>query len=194
MSTGVRVGGFSIALALLLSACGGGDSIDTTTTADSTGSNSTETTTQGTPAAPATTAVADGAAPELGGTDWIVTEYLSQGSITTPWPDTELTLSFSTDGALSGSGGCNGYSATYTVSGPYDPFESGQRDPADGQEIVIDSLSFTERGCEPDYVMEQELEFFELLTVVARWVIVNDTNLSLRTADGLFLVAAQPSA
>ena len=174
---------------LILGACGGGDNADSDSTEPDTPGSTTVPTSAPEPTTPP---AAD--APELGGTDWILTEYvLPGGSITNPWPDTEITLRFDSGGRLTGSGGCNTYEAQYAVEGPYDPFESGIRDTNDGQVIRIDSLVFTEIGCAPDRVMEQEGEFFDLLPMAGRWLLVNEGSFSLRTADGSLLLIAAPS-
>ena len=102
--------------------------------------------------APATTTAASEPAltvdaPELGGTTWSVTDR-SQGSgtITNVW-NTDVTISFAADGTVSGSAGCNEYQTTWKVSGAYDEFESGVPDPNDGQELILDSLAWTEVAC-----------------------------------------------
>ena len=173
---------------LFLGACGGDNADSDEPEPDPPGS----TTVPASAPEPTTSPAAD--APELGGTDWLLTEYvLPGGSITNPWPDTEITLRFDSGGRLTGSGGCNTYEAHYAVEGPYDPFESGIRDANDGQVIRIDSLVFTEVGCTPDRVMEQESEFFDLLPMAGRWLLRNEGSLSLRTADGSLLLIAAPS-
>ena len=86
---------------LFLGACGGGDNADSDATEPDTPGSTTVTTSAPEPTTPP---AAD--APELGGTDWVLTEYvLPNGSITNPWPDTEITLRFDSGGKLTGSGG-----------------------------------------------------------------------------------------
>ena len=184
-----RIAVLMIGALLLLGACGGGDNADSDAPEPDTPGSTTVTTSAPEPTTPP---AAD--APEFGGTDWVLTEYvLPNGSITNPWPDTEVTLRFDSGGKLTGSGGCNTYEARYAVEGLYDPFESGIRDANDGQVILIDSLAFTEIGCTPDRVMEQEGEFFDLLPMAGRWLLRNEGSLSLRTADGSLLLIAAPS-
>ena len=173
---------------LLLGACGGGDNADSDATEPAAPGSPTITTSASEPTPPPAEDV-----PELGGTDWVLTEYvLPSGSITNPWPDTEITLRFDSGGKLTGSGGCNTYEAQFAVEGSYDPFESGIRDPNDGQLIEIHSLSFTEIGCTPDHVMEQESEFFDLLPMAGRWLLISEGSFSLRTVDGSLLLIASP--
>lgn len=188
-NTASRVAVLMTGALLLLGACGNGGDADSDATEPHTPGITTVTT-----SAPEPTTAPAADVPELGGTDWVLTEYLlPEGSITNPWPDTEITLRFDSGGRLTGSGGCNTYEARYTVEGPYDPFESGVRDANDGQMIRIDSLAFTEMGCTPDRVMEQESEFFDLLPMAGRWLVINEGSFSLRTADGSVLLIAAPS-
>lgn len=182
--------GLALAVVVLAAACGGEE---TPATAPSPAPTSPPT--SAAPATTATTTLAPAAdAPLLGGTDWVVTEYvLPAGGLTNVWPDTEITLQFGDDGSVSGSGGCNDYQGTYQVEGPYDEFVDGVRDPNDGQAIRIDSLTQSAVRCEPDRVMTQEEEYLANLSGVGRWVVVR-SNLSLRTADGFSLINAEPAA
>lgn len=184
------------AAALVLAACSsdepagtGSDATSATTSATTTTSAATTTADPGSD----TTVPAGGDAPDLGDTNWNVTLYqLESGSMTNLWPGTEITLAFADDGAFSGNAGCNNYSGAFEVEGGYDEFEEGIRDENDGQAIRFDSLSWTEMACtSPNNVMEQELEYLTALGNVGRWVIARG-NLSLRTADGFFLVEAEP--
>jgi heat shock protein HslJ len=184
----IRFLGLLVALVLLVSACGGSN----TATSTSEGQLS-----EPAPAtAPATTTASEPVdtvdAPELGGTNWKVTDY-SQGSgtITNVWK-TEVTISFAADGTVSGSAGCNDYQGTWTVSGAYDEFESGVPDPNDGQELILDSLSWTEMACEDEAIMEQEAEILDLLQRAGRWVLIRG-NFNLRDAEGAFLFETEPA-
>ncbi len=177
--------GLIIALVTLVSACGGSDTVAPTTQAAAQSSESTTTTSASEPAQTID-------APELGGTTWNVTDY-SQGSgtITNVWKS-EVTISFAADGTVSGSAGCNDYQATWTVSGAYDEFESGVPDPDDGQELVLDSLSWTEVACDDAAIMEQEAEILDLLQRGRRWVLIRGS-FNLRDAEGAFLFEAEPA-
>jgi len=129
-------------------------------------------------------------APELGGTSWKVTDYSqASGTITNVWK-TEVTISFAADGTVSGSAGCNDYEATWMVSGAYDEFESGVPDRNDGQELILDSLAWTEVACEDEAIMEQEAEILDLLQRGSRWVLIRG-NFHLRDAEGAFLFEAE---
>ncbi len=171
--------GLIVALLTLVSACGGSDTVAPTTEPAAQSSD-----------APTTTAASEPAqtidAPELGGTDWNVTDY-SQGSgtITNVWL-TEVTISFAADGTVSGSAGCNDYQGTWEVAGVYDEFESGVPDPNDGQELILGSLSWTEVACEDEDIMDQEAEILDLLQRAGRWVLIRDS-FHLRDGAGAFL-------
>jgi len=146
--------------------------------------------------APSTTAASEPAqtvaAPELGSTDWNVTLYSQVGGTMTNVWKTEVTISFAADGTVSGSAGCNGYQATWQVSGVYNEFESGVRDPDDGQELILGPLSWTEMACEDEAIMEQETEILDLLQRGGRWVLIRG-NFNLRDAEGAFLFEAEPA-
>lgn len=178
---------------LFLGGCGGDDAVSGATEPDTPATTTATTSAPSDTPAPTDPSTAD--VPELGGTDWVLTAYvLPGGSITNPWPDTEITLRFDSGGRLTGSGGCNTYEARYAVEGPYDPFESGIRDANDGQMIRIDSLAYTEMGCTPDRLMEQETEFLDLLPRAGRWVLISEGGFSLRTAEGALLLEAAPAS
>ncbi len=177
--------GFIVVIALALAACGGGDTADDTTTTAPVATTAT-TTDSG-----AGTSQPGAVVPELIGTNWRVVTYSIPGSMTNPWPGTELTLRFGDDGTVSGSTGCNEYSATFEVEGPYDEFIEGQRDENDGQAIRFGALTITERACAESTYMEQEAEFVDVLEKVGQWFIARG-NLTLRESDGSFLTEAEP--
>ncbi len=171
-------------LVILIAACGG--SSDVTGTVDSTQPTATPP-----PSATATTEPTPSVdVPELGDTSWKVTTYrLPSGSMTNTWK-TDVTISFAADGALTGSAGCNDYQGTWAVSGPYDEFESGVPDANDGQELILESLAWTEIACEDEAIMEQETEILDLLLQGARWALIRES-FHLRDADGSFLFEAE---
>ena len=172
------------AIAILVAACGGSGATATTGA-----------TTQSVPAEPSATTVTTEAAPaadapELGDTSWKVTTYrLPNGSMTNTWR-TDVTISFAADGTVAGSAGCNDYQGTWAVSGPYDEFESGVADPNDGQELILESLAWTEIACEDEAIMEQEAEILDLLLQGERWVLIRES-FHLRDVDGSFLFEAE---
>lgn len=128
-------------------------------------------------------------APELADTSWNVFNYrLPNGSITNVWK-TDVTISFSADGTVSGSSGCNVYEGTWSVSGAWDEYESGVPDSNDGQELILDSLSWTDTVCEDDAIMEQESDIIGLVQDAGRWVLISE-EFNLRDAEGGFLFKA----
>ena len=80
----------------------------------------------------------------LEGTFWVLRTYGGAGLI----PGTEITLTFE-EGQVRGSSGCNTYGGSYEV---------------DGDKITMSDLYMTEMAClDPEGVMDQELEYLELL-------------------------------
>lgn len=176
--------------ALALSACGGAATDSTTTTLGTPITSPPGSTVPSDD--PTTTAAGAVDAPELGGTSWNVTDYRTPGgAITNVWK-TDVTISFSADGMVSGSAGCNEYQGMWAVSGTWNPFESGVPDPEDGQELTLSSLSWTEMACDDQAIMEQEGEILDLLQQAGRWVLIRG-NFNLRDADGSFLFEAEPA-
>ncbi len=177
-----RLGAVLTALAVVVTSCGGTDGAEPTFPL----------TTRGTPtptaaAAPTTSdETVEVEAPELGGTDWVVSNY-SQGPgvMTNVWK-TDVTIAFAADGTFSGSAGCNDYEGTWTVSDPYDEFTPGVPDANDGQILTFDSLSWTEIACDDEDIMEQETEILDLLQRAGRWVLIREV-FNLRDSEGAFL-------
>lgn len=184
-------------LVLTLASCGGGTSEEADTTQ---GQNEPATTTP-TAASPApTTEASDDQvdAPHLDSTDWTVTNYASESlnSVTNVWADTEITIRFGNDGTISGNAGCNDFQGTYGVSGPY-VAEPGF-DEESGQIIEIANLSWTEMACDSENLMEQEVEFLDVLPKAEYWSIgqgfATDTSLLLRSVEKGLLVEASPTS
>jgi heat shock protein HslJ len=182
----------SLLVALLVTACGGSEQgAETTAPEVDEGTPAADTTTP-TLAATSTEAESSVEAPELGATSWNVTDYrLPDGGITNVWK-TEVTISFSADGTVSGSAGCNDYTGTWDVSGGWNEFEDGVPDPEDGQVLILASLSWTEVACEDPAIMEQETEILDLLQDAGRWVLIRG-NFNLRDTEGSFLFEAEPA-
>ena len=175
---------------LLAAACGGSDT--TPTTRVPAGGTSPSTTLAATTPEAVTTSPPDVEAPELAGTDWIVTDYrLPSGTLTNVWK-TDVTISFGADGTVSGSAGCNDYQGTWSVSGAWNEFEEGVPDPEDGQGLTLSDLSWTERACEDPDIMQQESEILDLLQDAGRWVLIRG-NFHLRDGEGSFLFEAEPA-
>jgi heat shock protein HslJ len=185
----LRLAAAIILVVLVLASCSGTaeDGADTTLAPTATTLPPTTTAAPTTPTEPAVSVEA----PELADTSWNVINYrLPSGSITNVWL-TDVTISFSADGTVSGSAGCNVYEGNWSVSGALDAFESGVPDSNDGQELILDSLSWTEMACEDDSIMEQEAEFLDLLQDAGRWVLIRE-EFNLRDAEGGFLFSAVP--
>lgn len=106
----------------------------------------------------------------LAGTSWRVTGYNnSSQAVVSVLTGTTLTLAFLADGRVSGSAGCNNYSATYTFA---------------GESLGIGPAATTRKMCaEPERVMEQEQQFLQALETVASARREGD-RLELRTAAG----------
>jgi heat shock protein HslJ len=120
---------------------------------------------------------------ELAGSNWLVTAYNNgREAVVGPLADTELTADFGVDGTLSGSAGCNSYSAGYEAS---------------GNNISVGQAAVTMMFCEePAGVMEQEQEFLAALSTAATYEITGNA-MQMRTADdalaAMFVRAAAPT-
>ena len=108
-------------------------------------------------------------------TNWTVLRYNNgRGGVTSVIRDTEITALFTTDGRLTGSGGCNNYSATYEVN---------------GNNITIQpDMAMTMMACpEPQGVEQQEREYLGAIAQATTFSIV-DNELELRNSEGQRLV------
>ncbi|KLK87627.1 hypothetical protein SZ63_10025 [Methanoculleus sediminis] len=95
--------------------------------------------------------------PGLAGNTWWTLASLAgeNGTLTPVLDGTAVTATFSAEGSLGGSAGCNHYSADYTV---------------DGAALTIGSAVRTEMYCsEPPGIMDQEDRYLALLTEVASY-------------------------
>ncbi len=106
----------------------------------------------------------------LTGTIWLLTGYNDgKGAITSLLPDTEITAVFGEDGRLSGSAGCNSYSAAYQV---------------DADRLAVEEAVTTLMAClEPEGVMDQEAAYLAALVQAASFQITGD-QLEVADADG----------
>jgi len=105
---------------------------------------------------------------DLAGTSWIVTGYNNgKQAVVSVAIGAELTANFGTDGKLSGSAGCNTYTAGYTTT---------------GNKIAIGPAATTMKACE-QAVMDQEQQYLAALATAATYRI-DGSKLELRTADG----------
>lgn len=105
----------------------------------------------------------------LAGTNWTLTGASSPGTIFVLIPGTSISASFSADWRISGSGGCNTYSASYTI---------------DGSAISITIPSATNVSCEtPEGVMQQEAFYLAALPTMTTYQI-SGSQLTLKDSSG----------
>ncbi len=101
--------------------------------------------------------------------DWEVNAFLRGNGFSTPVAGTKLTATFAADGSLSGSAGCNRYTATYT---------------ADAGKLTITPPASTKKFCsEPADVMAQEAAFLAALPTATSYQLSGKT-LDLLRDDG----------
>ena len=107
---------------------------------------------------------------KLGGTSWTVMSYNSgKQAVVSVAIGSKLTAEFSADGKLSGSAGCNNYTATYEAS---------------GKSIKIGQAASTRKMCAgPAGVMEQEAQYLKVLGTAVSYR-VEGNQLEFRSADG----------
>jgi heat shock protein HslJ len=106
--------------------------------------------------------------------DWEVTSFLDGDALVSPLAGTRITASFAADETLTGSAGCNSYSASFTIG-------SGA--------IEITQPSATRKACaEPEGVMAQEAAYLAALPTAVRYR-VDGGSLALLSADGTYVVA-----
>ncbi len=104
---------------------------------------------------------------------WEATGILRGDAFASPIAGTEITATFSDEDELSGSAGCNTYTATFTI---------------DGGAIEITPPAATRKLCKgPAGVMQQESAYFEALASATGYRIDGKT-LQLSSADGTRVV------
>jgi uncharacterized lipoprotein YbaY len=110
----------------------------------------------------------------LTGTAWVVRSYNNQKqAVVSVARGTSLTAVFGADGRLTGSAGCNRYTAGYEV---------------EGEGIEIGPAASTRMACsEPEGIMAQESAFLTALSTPTTWSIQGE-RLQLRTARGALAV------
>lgn len=102
----------------------------------------------------------------LVGIAWRLSWY---GEGTAPLDGSEISLAFSPDGTLTGSAGCNNYSADYQI---------------DRDRLTIGAIAHTEMACtKPEGVMGQEAEFFNAIRETSSFA-TTLTDLELLNTDG----------
>jgi heat shock protein HslJ len=106
----------------------------------------------------------------LVGTNWLLTSYNNgKGGMQSVIIDTEINANFSEDGAMSGSAGCNSYSASYEAT---------------EDTIRIGMIANTEMACmDPEGIMEQETQYLTALQNAAVYLIRDDL-LEIRDENG----------
>jgi heat shock protein HslJ len=106
--------------------------------------------------------------PSLTGT-WTATSIRLPNAVSSPIPGTEITATFSSDGKLTGSAGCNPYEASFTA-------EEGK--------IGITGISSGAKACTtPEGAMEQEAAYLAALPL-ARGYRLEGQTLTLLTDEG----------
>lgn len=105
----------------------------------------------------------------LAGTNWFA-DGINNGkqAVVSIAAGSQVTAVFGAGGKLTGSAGCNNYSATYTV---------------DGDKLAITAPAATKKMCPDPAVMEQENAYLKALSQVATFRIDGD-RLDLRSVDG----------
>jgi heat shock protein HslJ len=110
----------------------------------------------------------------LVGTQWSLTSYNNgKQALVSVLNGTSINASFSQNGQLSGSAGCNNYTATYDV---------------DGEQMSIGPAAATRKFCGGEGVMEQETSYLLALEKVASFKIEGDA-LTLYDANGMTYLA-----
>jgi heat shock protein HslJ len=107
----------------------------------------------------------------LPGTSWTVIGYNNgRGGVVSVIIGTEITAVFGEDGTMSGSAGCNNYTAAYEAD--------------DDGNISIGPAATTRMMCsDPEGIMEQEAEYLAALETAAVYRIEGE-RLQLRNAEG----------
>lgn len=106
---------------------------------------------------------------ELAGTAWDVTGFNNGSSaVVSIVNGSKASITFGADGKVSGTGGCNTFSGTFTTT---------------GTKVTMGPLATTMMACEsPAGVMEQEAQLIKALGTAATFSIEGD-KLEMRTAD-----------
>jgi heat shock protein HslJ len=105
--------------------------------------------------------------------EWEVTAFLKGSAVASPLPGTSITATFTEDGKLSGSAGCNRYTTSFTT---------------DRGAIEIEPPASTKKLCpeEPEGVMDQEAAYLTALLSAVQYR-VDGGSLSLLSADGTYV-------
>lgn len=114
------------------------------------------------------------AANELVGSEWELVSYGVPGSATPVIAGSGVTLAFETETRATGHGGCNGFSATYSV---------------DGTMLSFSQIVSTMMACADDAVTQQEQVYFDALRS-AWWYDRSNDRLTIQYGEGQELVFA----
>lgn len=113
---------------------------------------------------------------DLNGTAWNLVSYVQNGSMVNTLEDTTVTLTFGANATVSGSAGCNSYSASYTMN---------------GTAITIGPAAATLMYCPEEGVMEQENAYLRLLGTVKTYD-VTDEVLTFSDETGTAVLVFEP--
>jgi heat shock protein HslJ len=105
------------------------------------------------------------------GTTWTLTTIASGDAVSSVLNGTEVTAGFTADATVSGSGGCNRYSGSYTWT---------------GDQLSFSPLASTKMACADD-VMAQESVFLASMGDVASFAI-EGSQLTLSDGSGALLL------
>jgi putative lipoprotein len=110
----------------------------------------------------------------LPGSSWSAILYNDGSSAIVSVTGVEITAEFGTDGQISGSSGCNDYTATYTTG--------------EDQSIQIGPVTTTEKACsDPDNAMQQESQYLAALQSATTYQVLGQ-ELTMQNADGQLAV------
>ena len=126
--------------------------------------------------ATATVSPAEAPVTDLNGTSWQLIAYGAPDRPAAVLPNTQVTAEFQ-DGQISGSAGCNDYSASFSQS---------------GNTLTTDAVASTRRACAED-VGQQEAEVLQGLDTAISFEISNDT-LTIQHESGVLVFMAAPAA
>jgi uncharacterized membrane protein/heat shock protein HslJ len=90
--------------------------------------------------------------PMLTNKKWVLQSFGTMGLEEKPLPDTEISITFSLDGRLHGSGGCNRYFSAYEIKSD--------------NSLIIKQIGSTRMAC-PQKIMDQEMRYFRSLQNVS---------------------------
>jgi heat shock protein HslJ len=120
--------------------------------------------------------------PGLTDTAWQLESWISGGEASAPVADSLITLEFSTDGRVAGTGGCNRYGGTFTAG--------------DEGTLTVSALFSTRRACMGDGLMQQEQAYLAALETATAYAI-SGAQLTITYGDGdalVFIPAATVTA